>query len=152
MIDASWTLRPYEPADEDAAVELWRRTWQCVYPHIDFAARLSWWRERWRGDTVMHATVHLAERAGEVVGFVTVNPQSGYLDQLVVAPEVWGSGIAAALLREAVRLSPHGIDIHVNQDNGRAIAFYRKHGFKVVADSVNPRSGLPVFLMRWQPA
>ena len=42
------TLRPYAAADEDAAIELWRRTWQNHFPHIDFNARVAWWRERWR--------------------------------------------------------------------------------------------------------
>ncbi len=31
------TLRPYSAADEDAAIELWRRTWQKHYAHIDFS-------------------------------------------------------------------------------------------------------------------
>ena len=48
MSETAFTLRPYAPADEAAAIELWRRTWQAAYPDIDFAARLGWWRERWR--------------------------------------------------------------------------------------------------------
>ena len=47
-----FTLRPYIAADEDAAIELWRRTWQQHYPHIDFTARVAWWRERWRKELV----------------------------------------------------------------------------------------------------
>ncbi|HVZ54834.1 MAG TPA: GNAT family N-acetyltransferase, partial [Pseudolabrys sp.] len=45
-------LRPYTPADEDAAIELWRRTWAQHYPRIDFTARVPWWRERWRNELV----------------------------------------------------------------------------------------------------
>ena len=41
-------LRRYLTDDEDTAITLWQRTWQQAYPHIDFAARLAWWRERWR--------------------------------------------------------------------------------------------------------
>jgi putative acetyltransferase len=44
MASPSFTLRPYSPADEDAAIELWRRTWQTAYPQIDFNERLGWWR------------------------------------------------------------------------------------------------------------
>lgn len=151
MSTSSFTLRPYAPADEDAAIELWRRTWQLAYPDIDFAERLDWWRERWRSHTVPTASIVMAERAGEVIGFVTIDTRTEYLDQLVVAPETWGSGAAEALLREARQLSPHGIDLHVNQDNIRAIRFYEKHGFGKVAESVNPRSGRLVHLMRWRP-
>ena len=68
------TLRPYTAADEDAAIELWRRTWAEHYPHIDFTARVPWWRERWRKELVPHAQIVLAERDGALVGFVTVDP------------------------------------------------------------------------------
>ena len=56
------TLRPYGAADEDAAIELWRRTWAKHYPHLDFNARVPWWRERWRNELVPAAQIILAER------------------------------------------------------------------------------------------
>jgi len=51
------TLRPYAAADEDTAIELWRRTWAKHYPHLDFNARVPWWRERWRKELVPSARV-----------------------------------------------------------------------------------------------
>jgi putative acetyltransferase len=119
-------VRPYTPADEDAAIELWQRSWQDAYPDIDFAARVGWWRERWRGELVPHAKILVAEMDGMLEGFVTVDPNTGYLDQIVVAPEVWGSTVAAALVDEAKTIAPQGIDLHVNKDNVRAIRFYEK--------------------------
>jgi len=47
-MSAQFTLRPYHTDDEDAAIALWQVTWQQAYPEIDFAARVPWWRERWR--------------------------------------------------------------------------------------------------------
>jgi putative acetyltransferase len=85
------------------------------------------------------------------VGFVTVDPKTRYLDQIVVAPEAWGSEVAAALLAEARRLSPDGLDLKVNADNARAIRFYEKHGFVISGEEVNPRSGAPVHVMSWRP-
>jgi len=194
------TLRPYSTADEDAAIELWRRSWQRHYPHLDFSARVDWWRERWRSELVPAAAIVLAEtdeapphsplipaqagiqsqkhnsensapgsplepvlgpaesrtrvrgRAGKaLVGFVTVDPTTMYLDQIVVAPEHWGSGVALALLDEAKRLSPKGIDLLVNKDNARAIRFYEKHGFVYAGEDKNPVSGKPVNRMSWRP-
>ncbi|HXW26768.1 MAG TPA: GNAT family N-acetyltransferase [Xanthobacteraceae bacterium] len=144
------TLRPYRAADEAAAIELWRRTWQEAYPAIDFAARVDWWRARWRNELVPTATVTVAEDAGALVGFVTVNVATGYLDQIVVAPSLWGTGVAELLLDEAKRLSPARLELHVNKDNARAVGFYRKHGFAVAGEDVNPRSGAPVYVMRWE--
>jgi putative acetyltransferase len=144
------TLRPYAPADEDAAIELWRRTWQHHFPQIDFNARVAWWRERWKQELIPVAHVIVAEKDGALIGFVTVDPDTRYLDQLVVAPEDWGSGVAAALTDEAKRLSPNGLELLVNKDNARAIRFYEKHGFAYIGDDKNPVSGNPVNRMKWR--
>ncbi|MET0629471.1 MAG: GNAT family N-acetyltransferase [Xanthobacteraceae bacterium] len=151
MPSPPFTLRPYAPADEDAAIELWRRTWQLAYPQIDFSARLDWWRERWRSELVAIAAITVAEIEGRLAGFVTVDPQSFDVDQIVVAPEAWGTGIASALIGEAKRLSPNGLDLHVNKDNARAIRFYEKHGFAISGEALNWRSGAPVHKMSWRP-
>src|SRR5262245_26881460 len=114
MANRSFALRPYTAADEDAAIELWQRTWQLAYPQIDFNDRVDWWRQRWRDELVAVATITVAEANGQMLGFVTVDSASRDLDQMVVAPEAWGMGIAAALMAEAKRISPRGLDLHVN--------------------------------------
>jgi putative acetyltransferase len=144
-------LRPYQAADEDAAIDLWLRSWQAAYPALDFAARLDWWRARWRNELVVTATIIVAEAQAGIIGFVTVDLRDGYLDQLVVAPEDWGSGLAATLLTKAKALAPAGLELHVNQDNRRALRFYSKQGFAILAESVNPHSGRPTYAMRWRP-
>jgi putative acetyltransferase len=151
MTDRSPTLRPYAPADEEAAIELWRRAWQLAYPEIDFAARVDWWRQRWREELVPTAEIAVAEADGEIVGFVTVDPGTLDLDQIVVAPEAWGMGVASLLIAEAKQISPGGLDLHVNTDNGRAIRFYEKHGFVISGEALNWRSGAPVHKMSWRP-
>jgi putative acetyltransferase len=143
-------LRPYRTDDEDAAIALWLATWQRAYPEIDFAARVAWWRERWRGELVPNATIIVAEQSGDLTGFVTIDT-SGYLDQLVVAPDRWGSSLGNALVDEAKRLSPDRITLLVNTDNDRAIRFYQRNGFVHAGEDVNPTSGRPVLRMEWKP-
>ena len=150
MSGPALNVRPYTAADEDVAIELWQRTWQQHYPHIDFAERVEWWRERWRNELVPQARILIAEMDGVIEGFVTVDPRSGYLDQIVVAPEFWGSNVASLLLDAAKKIAPGRIELLVNTDNGRAIAFYEKNGFDMAGDDVNPVSGRPVYRMRWQ--
>jgi putative acetyltransferase len=145
-----FVLRPYRVGDEDAAIELWRRTWQQAYPSIDFTARVAWWRERWRNELVPAARIVVAEQADALIGFVTIDSQ-GYLDQLVVDPEQWGSPLADALVDEAKRLSPDGVTLLVNEDNARAIRFYQRSGFAHAGKDVNPTSGRPVLRMEWKP-
>jgi putative acetyltransferase len=146
---ATFHLRPYRGEDEDAAIALWLEAWQQAYPSIDFAARVNWWRERWRGELVPKAEIIVAAQEGAVIGFVTVDA-SGYLDQLVVAPGHWGSKLASVLVDEAKRLSPDCITLLVNTDNARAIRFYERNGFVHAGEDVNPTSGRPVLKMEWK--
>jgi putative acetyltransferase len=145
-----FTLRPYRDSDEDAAIALWCETWSQAYPNIDFAARVPWWRERWRSELVPNAAIIVAEQAGVLVGFVTIDAKT-YLDQLVVAPQLWGTKLADALVDEAKRLSPDSITLLVNEDNARAIRFYQRNGFVDAGKDVNPTSGRPVLKMEWRP-
>jgi putative acetyltransferase len=143
------TLRPYQPSDEDAAIALWQSSWQEAYPGIDFAARVAWWRQRWRSELVANAAIVVAEQAGKLTGFVTIDA-TGYLDQLVVTPAQWGSELATRLVDEAKRRSPERITLLVNQDNARAIRFYERCGFVHAGEDVNPISGRPVLRMEWR--
>ena len=146
---SAFHLRPYRDEDEDAAISLWQHTWQEAYPSIDFAARVTWWRERWRKEIVPDAAIIVAEQPGKLVGFVTIEA-TGYLDQLVVAPDLWGAELGNALVDEAKRLSPDGITLLVNTDNARAIRFYERNGFVHAGNDVNPTSGRPVLRMQWK--
>jgi putative acetyltransferase len=146
---STFTLRPYRLDDEGTLIALWLTTWQQAYPLIDFAARVPWWRERWRNELVPNAQVIVAELGGSPVGFVTIDGH-GYLDQLVVAPDRWGSEIAGELVNEAKRRSPDSITLLVNDDNARAICFYERNGFAHAGPGVNPTSGRPVLKMIWK--
>lgn len=149
-MSASYTLRAYTAGDEDAAIDLWFRTWQQAYPSIDFAQRLDGWRARWRDELVPVAQIVVAEQNGAMMGFVTIDT-SGYLDQLVVAPEAWGSNLGNVLIGKAKAMSPGGITLLVNTDNARAIRFYERNGFVHTHDDVNPVSGRRVYGMVWKP-
>ena len=85
-----------------------------------------------------------------MIGFVTVDPATLYLDQIVVEPEHWGFGVGSALIAEAKRISPNGLDLDVNTDNARAIRFYAKAGFVVLGAGKNPISGRPIHRMSWR--
>lgn len=150
LLTAPFHLRPYRAEDEDAAIALWLETWKLAYPSIDFDARVAWWRERWCNELVPHADIIVAEQAAAMVGFVTID-SSGYLDQLVVAPDNWGSKLATSLVDEAKRLSPDGVTLKVNADNARAIRFYERSGFAHAGEDVNPGSKRLVLKMAWKP-
>ena len=97
-----------------------------------------------------NAAIIVAEQAGALAGFVTID-SSGYLDQLVVAPGHWGSPLATLLVDEAKRRSPDGVTLKVNADNNRAIRFYERNGFAHAGEDVNPGSKRLVLKMAWKP-
>jgi putative acetyltransferase len=145
----TFQLRFYREDDEDAAIALWLETWQQAYPDIDFNARVAWWRGRWRDELVPNANIVVAEQDSALVGFVTID-RNGYLDQLVVGPDHWGSELGNVLVDEAKRLSPDHISLLVNTDNARAIRFYERNGFVQAGGDINPISGRPVLRMEWR--
>ncbi len=143
---------PPSPAAREALLDLWVAAWAEAMPAIDFAARRAWFAARVDEHLAGGAVLLEARADGALAGYALVNPGTGYLDQVAVLPARKGQGVASALLEQAKRLSPEGLDLHVNRDNARALRLYERHGFAVVGEGVNPRSGLPIYAMRWRGA
>lgn len=90
--------------------------------------------------TAGDAPVYVAERAGVVVGMVTLclyttlTGVKAYLDHLVVAPESRGMGIGRALVEYAIeRASDAGasrVDLTARATKQAAHALYRSLGFE----------------------
>ncbi|UDL96443.1 GNAT family N-acetyltransferase [Lichenihabitans sp. PAMC28606] len=136
----------------EAVLELWVAAWADAMPSIDFAGRRPWFATRLDdhlrdGDLMITAN---SDHDG-LLGFALVAIRTGYLDQLAVAPLAQRHGVASALVADAQRRCACGLDLHVNQDNVGAVAFYQRHGFEVVGTGANPRSGLPIWSMAWRP-
>ena len=68
----------------------------------------------------------VAERAGELLGFVVV--REAWLFLLFVHPGRAARGVGVALLDLVKALHPHGFGLRVHVANERARAFYRRHG------------------------
>ncbi|TCT05129.1 GNAT family N-acetyltransferase [Aquabacter spiritensis] len=142
----------FRPDHLAAVADLWVATWSRTMPDIDFEARRAWFLghlDTLRGGG---AELHVAAAPdGTVAGFVAIDPKTGYLDQIAVAPAFWGSSAALALMATAKARAPSGITLDVNQDNPRAIAFYRRLGFRIVSEGTNPASGRAIWRMAWTP-
>ncbi len=149
----SGVLPSYEIAprkDVAQLADLWVASWQATLPMIDFAARRDWFCT-YVQEIEQHGGVTLCayDLQGALVGFILIDIPQAILEQIAVTPHLFGSGLGASLLNAAKERCRDGLSLAVNADNPRAIRFYQKHGFVQVSESVNPRSGLPIWHMRW---
>ena len=142
--------RPMMPEDLPALLDLWVESWQAAYPQIDFGARRSWAETRFAELQRDGARILVAESDGKLAGLVTVEPATGYIDQIVVATHAQRRGIASQLIKAARGVSPDVLELHVNQDNAPAVAFYRCEGFVISGHDTNPGSGAPTYRMTWR--
>jgi len=86
----------------------------------------------------------------KLVGFVLIDPNTGWLDQIAVKPNAFGAGVGRELLNAAKRASPGHISLDVNADNFRALRFYKREGFVRVGAGVNALSGRETAVLEWK--
>ena len=143
-------LQACEPGMIPALAELWVDAWRKAYPRIDFERRRDWFTDRIEGFIRDGVAVIVAFEDDQLAGFVTVDPQNGWIDQMLVGAEFQGGAAGQALMDEAKRRVPQGLSLDVNADNARAIAFYRKQGFVRTGGRGNEQSAA-IDLMAWTP-
>lgn len=99
------------------------------FPYPDAEVLERW--EQFEGQVVV------AERDGRPIGLAAV--EGCWLMGLYVAPEEWGSGVAALLHDDALeRLRSAGCAearLWVLDDNGRARRFYERRGWRLVEET-----------------
>lgn len=149
----TFTLRADDRSDREELIALWLVAWAATYPEIDFDTRREWFEEHLSLLQAQGCTSLVArDFSGELLGFVIFNRVSGWLDQFAAHPKTFGSGLSRDLMDEAKRLSPGFLQLDVNADNARAIAFYERCGFRRTGEGLNPNSGARTLSMEWRQA
>jgi ribosomal protein S18 acetylase RimI-like enzyme len=124
------TIRPYQPADEPAVIDLWRR---CELirptndPHKDIQRKL-----RVRPDLFLVGILDGKLVASVMAGY---EGHRGWLNYVAVDPTCRRRGLGCAILTEAQRLLAAAgcpkINLQVRATNQSAIEFYRRAGYDV---------------------
>ena len=149
---AVWTLRDFDERDLPALADLWISAWRTSGLNVDFEARRAWLIQQLDAHRAAGGAIVVGlDDDGRLAGFATLDQESGYLDQLCVAPDARGSGLATALLDEAKRLAHGAVELDVNEANERACRFYQREGFASVTRGASALSGLPTLRLRWSP-
>ena len=151
MTQASVEIASLTEALMPELADLWVGAWTQAMPQIDFEARRLWLAAHLEG---LHQQAYVTrcalEATGALAGFVTLQPRSGELDQIAVAPWAARRGLGRLLLKEARTLAPGLITLTVNLDNGPALRFYEREGFVRIGEGVNAMSGLKTLRMQWR--
>ncbi|MFO1117880.1 MAG: GNAT family N-acetyltransferase [Beijerinckiaceae bacterium] len=143
-------LRPPRDDERQALVELWIAAWKATYPDIDFDARRDWFVRHLAELEAAGAKTICAFDGARLMGFVVIDPATGWLDQIAVRPKSFGAGIAGKLLGAARRVSPERITLDVNADNFRALRFYKREGFQRIGAGTNKLSGRETAKLEWR--
>ncbi|HAH10741.1 MAG TPA: GNAT family N-acetyltransferase [Alphaproteobacteria bacterium] len=139
----------FDGSQMHAMADLWVESWQRAYPEIDFEARRVWLIERLTAFHAQGVLICLATHTAtaQLAGFVTLDPATGHINQLVVGLAHWGRGVGGALIQWCKDHGSSRLNLEVNADNHTAIALYQRHGFVQVGEGINPNSGRPVIQM-----
>lgn len=144
-------VRPAESGDGAAIADIVIAGWRAAYrdildaSYIDSASfegeRREGW-EKWRkSDAPGRIRILVGDDGGRVVGWASFgaprqpldDPRVGELWGLYVDPPRWGTGVATALMGEAIRLLTEvgftDLRLWVLAENPRARAFYERSGW-----------------------
>lgn len=100
-------------------------------------------RERY----IPHSQTWVYETDGAIVGFISVMEQR-FIGALFVEHAWHGKGVGAALMTH-VQQRFSLLSLEVYEQNLRACAFYRKHGFKAVQRTFPAETYAPAQIMQW---
>jgi putative acetyltransferase len=134
-----FTIRRAQAGEGDRIVEIWRAAVDATHDFLSTGDRAAIDAEVCA--FLPHAPLWLAvDGKDRPLAFMLLD--SGQMEALFVDPAVHGRGIGAALVRHALALHP-GLTTDVNEQNGRAVGFYERLGFRRTGRSPCDGQGRP---------
>lgn len=148
-----YQIRPANIEDISQICKVCKESWLNTYPNPEFginmtdildkdfdsSERKESWKER---ISKQDAHVWIAEANEDVVGFceVKLSNDKSILQAIYIHPKYQGLGIGTNFLLTAFDWLPQEkpIELQVATYNAQAISFYKKHGFKKIAEKCEP--------------
>jgi ribosomal protein S18 acetylase RimI-like enzyme len=138
-------IRRAGAADLEQVMAIWLATNCEAHPFID----ALYWQNHFDKvqRTIRQSTVFVAEREGQILGFV------GLVDHMIaglfVAKKYQHMGIGKQLLA-TLKATAASLELSVYQKNTAAIDFYESQGFKKIALHLEQENSEKEYTMRWQ--
>ena len=143
---ADLVIRPYQPHDSDACARIYVEARRDAFFWCDPAR----FRPRdFFADSVDEA-LYVAESGGAVAGFMSLWTSGHFIHLLFVDPACFRQGIGSRLLDHAVALLSPWAWLKCQQQNERALAFYRSRGW--ILGSTGDNEIGPWVSVSWNPA
>lgn len=139
-------LREMTSADIERVMEIWLKA--TLKAHNFIAG--DFWRQHFEevrdiylpaSDTVLWVDKDV------IAGFASVKSK-GYIGAMFVDPAMQNKGIGSALMLTLQKNCPI-LSLRVYAKNLRAVAFYRRHGFKILLSEIDKLTGEEELLMYW---
>lgn len=138
-------IRAFKEEDTEAVIRIWLEASILSHSFIDKA----YWEEK--ADAMRTLYLPLSEvvvdedkDTGEVVAFIAF--VEDYLAALFVAPAHQKKGVGSRLLALAKKMRDT-LELSVYAENERAVAFYRKNGFRMTDKRIEEVTGHTELLM-----
>lgn len=134
------SVRNITSADNQVVVSLYKNGWLETYPNEKFGIHVEDVRAATKNfmSTTIHKNKFVAEVFGKVCGVISVKEGSVYIVQsLYVSKKYQDKGVGTTLVNFTLeKFGNVAYELQVAEYNTKAINFYKKFGFEVVADSL----------------
>ena len=143
-------IRSFDRADGDALGQVFHRAVnEGAASRYSAEERAAWSPDAPKGDLwadrMDRADTVVAERGGVPVGFMSLDPGSGYLDLAFVAPEEMGQGTADAIYAVLEgRARARGLSALSTEASLFAEPFFARHGWRLLMRQAVVRRGVPL--------
>ncbi|TQI78091.1 putative acetyltransferase [Serratia fonticola] len=146
---ASGVIRAACPSDLDALMALWLENTTRAHPFVN----ADYWQQSVqvvRESYLPRAKTWVYLHNGQIVGFISVL-DARFIGALFVEHHFHGKGVGAALMTY-VQQHYRWLSLEVYEQNQRACAFYRKHGFHEMQRQLNSETQAYTLIMNWASA
>src|SRR5690606_8251333 len=137
---AGISIRKAEPADARRLADIAYRAWESgIFPLLTEQPGLKLAEQRRLAQAVAETLerIVVAEVDGIVVAWCSRSARRAYIPYLFVMPELQRHGLGSALLRRmdtmVVLEGAERVQLETPADNVRAVRFYEKRGYRILA-------------------
>ncbi|RUR30627.1 N-acetyltransferase [Vreelandella nanhaiensis] len=136
-------IRKYRETDIDQVLDIWLSASIKAHAFIGSAFWQSTVSEM-RDTYIPASETFVCEYEGQIAGFYSLYGNT--LAAVFVSPGLQGKGVGSAMLDDA-KTRRECLQLTVYKENAPSINFYKKHGFILLKEQIDERTGHPELVM-----